>query len=119
MRAGNLYSHRSELSGALRWAALVSGSEPGIDVAVSTGVHQGEDVVKAMLAGASAVEIASAVYERGLGVIAEMNRFVGSWMERHAFLAARDFVGRMNARNIPDPELYERTQFMKYYSCHE
>ncbi len=65
MRAGNLYSHRSELSGALRcWAALVSGSEPGIDVAVSTGVHQGEDVVKAMLAGASAVEIASAVYER-------------------------------------------------------
>ena len=73
----------------------------------------------AMLAGASAVEIASAVYERGLGVIAEMNRFVGSWMERHAFLAARDFVGRMNARNIPDPELYERTQFMKYYSCHE
>ena len=68
-----------------------------------------------MLAGASAVEIASAVYERGLGVIAEMNRFVGSWMERHAFLAARDFVGRMNARNIPDPELYERTQFMKYY----
>ena len=119
VRAGNLYSHRSELSGALRWAALVSGSEPGIDVAVSTGVHQGEDVVKAMLAGASAVEIASAVYERGLGVIAEMNRFVGSWMERHAFLAARDFVGRMNARNIPDPELYERTQFMKYYSCHE
>lgn len=119
VRAGNLYSHRSELSGALRWAALVSGSEPGIDVAVSTGVHQGEDVVKAMLAGASAVEIASAVYERGLGVIAEMNRFVGSWMERRAFLAARDFVGRMNARNIPDPELYERTQFMKYYSCHE
>ena len=77
------------------------------------------EAMKAMLAGASAVEIASAVYERGLGVIAEMNRFVGSWMERHAFLAARDFVGRMNARNIPDPELYERTQFMKYYSCHE
>ena len=40
-------------------------------------------------------------------------------MERHAFLAARDFVGLMNARNIPDPEIYERTQFMKYYSCHE
>ena len=72
-----------------------------------------------MLAGASAVEIASAVYERGFGVIAEMNRFVGSWMGRHGFLSTRDFIGRMNACNIPDPELYERTQFMKYYSGHE
>ena len=52
-------------------------------------------------------------------MIAEMNRFVGSWMGRHGFLSTRDFIGRMNARNIPDPELYERTQFMKYYSGHE
>lgn len=119
VRSGDIFSHASELSNVLRWTAFVNGSLPLVDVAVSTGVHTGADTVKAMLAGASAVEIASVVYEKGLGVIGEMNAFVGDWMRRHEFQTTRDFIGRMNAKNIPNPMLYERTQFMKYYSNHE
>lgn len=40
-------------------------------------------------------------------------------MYRHDFQATCDFIGRMNSKNIPNPMLYERTQFMKYYSNHE
>lgn len=119
IKAGDIFSHSSELANVLRWTAFVNGSLPLIDVAVSTGVHTGSDVVKAMLAGAAAVEIASVAYEKGLGVIGEMNTFVRDWMQRHEFLTTRDFIGRMNAKNIPNPMLYERTQFMKYYSNHE
>ncbi len=119
VKAGDIFSHSSELANVLRWTALVNGSLPLIDVAVSTGVHAGADAVKAMLAGASAVEIASAVYEKGLEVVGEINAFIGDWMYRHDFQATCDFIGRMNSKNIPNPMLYERTQFMKYYSNHE
>lgn len=119
VKAGDIFSHSSELSNVLRWTAFVNGNIPLIDVAVSTGVHDGHDAVKAMLAGASAVEIASVVYEKGLEIVGEMNTFIKDWMARHEFHSTRDFIGRMNAKNIPNPMLYERTQFMKYYSSHE
>lgn len=119
VKAGDIFSHSSELANVLRWTAFVNGSIPLIDIAVSTGVHTGADAVKALLAGASAVEIASVVYEKGLHVVGEMNTFIRDWMQRHDFHTTRDFIGRMNAKNIPNPMLYERTQFMKYYSNHE
>ena len=117
--AGDIFSHASELSNVLRWTAMVNGSLPLIDVAVSTGVHDGADVVKAMLAGASAVEVASVVYEKGLDVVAQMNEFVADWMRRHEFQGTAEVIGKLNAKNIPNPALYERTQFMKYFSKHE
>lgn len=117
--AGDIFSRASELSNVLRWTAMVNGSLPLIDVAVSTGVHSGADVVKAMLAGASVVEIASVVYEQGLEVVGQMNEFVADWMRRHEFTTTHDVIGRLNAKNIPNPALYERTQFMKYFSRHE
>lgn len=119
VKAGDIFSHSSELANVLRWTAFVNGSLPLIDIAVSTGVHTGADAVKAMLAGASAVEIASVVYENGLQTVGEINGFINDWMCRHDFLTTRDFIGRMNAKNIPNPMLYERTQFMKYYSNHK
>lgn len=119
VKAGDIFSHSSELANVLRWTAFVNGSLPLIDIAISTGVHTGADAVKAMLAGASAVEIASVVYEHGLEAVGRINGFVDDWMRRHDFQTTRDFIGRMNASNISNPMLYERTQFMKYYSNHE
>lgn len=119
VKAGDIFSHSSELANVLRWTAFVNGSLPLIDIAISTGVHTGADAVKAMLAGASAVEVASVVYEHGLEAVGRINGFVDDWMRRHDFQTTRDFIGRMNASNISNPMLYERTQFMKYYSNHE
>lgn len=118
-RAGDIFSRSAELSNVLRWTALVDAHVPQIDVAASTGVHTGEDVVKALLAGASAVQVASVLYEKGPAAVTAMNAFLNQWMERRGFDAVARFAGRMNARRIADPELYERTQFMKYFSEHE
>lgn len=119
MTAGDIFSTPSELSNVLRWTGLVNGSLPLVDIAVSTGVRDGESVVKAMLAGASAVEIASVVYENGLGVVSEMNEFIKEWMIRHDYGMTRDFIGSMNARQLAHSQAYERTQFMKNYSNHK
>ncbi len=114
-----IFSHRSELSNVLRWTGLVNGALPLIDVAVSTGVHTGEDVVKALLAGAAAVEVASVLYEKGVGEIAALNSFVQEWMARHEFASVADFRGKLNAKKLENPALYERTQFMRHFSQHE
>lgn len=119
VKVGAIYSQPTELSNILRWTAFVNGYVPLIDVAVSTGVHSGEDAVKALLAGASAVGITSAIYQKGFGVIGEMNQYIIDWMNRHDYQMIQDFTGRLNAKNIANPTLYERTQFMRYYSNHE
>ncbi len=119
VKAGEIFSHPSELSNVLRWAGLVNAQLPLIDVAVSTGIHDGKGAVKALLAGAAAVEVASVVYEKGTAVIEQMNQFIREWMERHHHHTIADFAGSMNAERIGDTQAYERIQFMKYYSNHE
>ena len=57
--SGNVFSNHSDLSDTIRWTAIVSGKIPGISIASSTGVHDWEDVVKCLLAGASAVQMCS------------------------------------------------------------
>lgn len=115
LTASDPLSSPDELRNALRMVGLCSALEPHLDVAVSTGVHSGGDAVKAILAGAKAVQVCSTVYENGLGVIGQINDFVGQWMARHNFGGIGQFRGLMNYRGSSDPELYQRVQFMKYF----
>ncbi|MDR1602860.1 MAG: dihydroorotate dehydrogenase-like protein [Tannerella sp.] len=114
--SGRIFSSHSDLSDTLRWTAFVSGRVPGISIASSTGVHDGEDVVKCLLAGASAVQLCSAIYLHGPEVIARMLACVEEWMERNKFLSLKEFTGRLSFANAVNPSFYERAQFMKYFS---
>ncbi|MEG0656225.1 MAG: dihydroorotate dehydrogenase-like protein, partial [Mucinivorans sp.] len=72
--SGSVFSSPEELHNSLRYTALCAALTPLIDVAVSTGVHSSSDAVKALLAGATAVELCSTLYAHGveyLGVILE------------------------------------------------
>lgn len=40
-------------------------------------------------------------------------------MEQKSFDKIDEFRGLMNYKSIEDPSLYERNQFMKYYSARE
>lgn len=87
---------------------------PQLDVSVSTGVHDGEAAVKALLCGANAVQICSAIHEQGYGVIVDINRFIDLWAERHGFGALAEFRGKMNYGNA-ESDVYQRVQYMKYF----
>lgn len=56
------------------------------------GAQTGLDVIRMMLAGASAVEIASSIMYRGFGALEEAVREVQSYLDRHN-LDARDIIG--------------------------
>ncbi len=115
---GSPYSHASELRNVLRNVALCATAVPQLDIAVSTGVHDGEAAVKALLCGARAVQVCTAIHRFGYPVIGEMNAFIDAWAERHGFASLDEFRGRMDYGHADD-DTYQRTQYMKYYreSC--
>lgn len=114
--SGNVFSSHSDLSDTIRWTALVSGKVPGIDISASTGVHDWEDVIKCLLAGASTIQMCSSLYTHGGAIISQVLTCVEEWMNQARFKSIPEFRGRLNYSNIPDPAIYERSQFMKYFS---
>lgn len=114
--SGQVFSHHSDLSDTIRWTAITTGKVPGISVASSTGVHDWEDVIKCLLAGASAVQMCSAIYTHGPEIISQVLTCVEEWMHQAHFSSLPEFIGKLNYSNIPDPAMYERVQFMKYFA---
>jgi dihydroorotate dehydrogenase (fumarate) len=114
--SGNVFSNHSDLSDTLRWTAIVSGIIPDISIASSTGVHDWEDVVKCLLAGASAVQMASAVYTHGAEIISQILTCMEEWMNQTRYYSISQFQGKLNYAQIENPNMYERAQFMKYFS---
>ena len=114
----NVMSNPCELADRIRWTAIASAEVPQLDYAVSGGVHGGQGIVKSVLAGASAVEVCSVIYQRGNGVIGEMKEELSGWMDEHGYASLAEFKGKMNAWSTGDVNPFERTQFMKYYGSY-
>ena len=114
--AGHIFSTQASLSKPLRWVGLISAAVKGISFALSGGVHEYNDVIKAILAGASIVEVCSALYEQGNGWVAKALENLEEWMVRHGYESVDEFRGRMNASNSNAAEQLERMQFLKFIS---
>jgi dihydroorotate dehydrogenase (fumarate) len=104
-------SEHSELRNGLRPVALVASEVEPLDVAAATGIHTGDDVVKALLAGAHAVEVCTALYRDGLGVVGAMKRDLAAWMSAHSFGSVDDFRGRLTKPLAT----FDRLQYMKFF----
>lgn len=118
--SGSIFSARQDLSDTLRWLALTNLNVPGIDLAASTGVHDWKDVIKCLLAGASAVYMVSAIYRDKEGrLVPEALRRIEKWMDSKGFKDIGTFRGKLNADPTVDTTMFERAQFMKYFSNHK
>lgn len=118
MTSSDVFSSPSDLRFSLRWVAILSSLVEQVDIASSTGVHDGEAVIKQLLAGAHAVQVCSAIYKHGPEHITKMLDELSKWMEEKNFAGLDAFRGMMNYDSIPDPQVYERSQFMRYFSDH-
>ena len=114
---GDVFTHPSDLSTPLRWIGIASSLVGGIDYAASGGVSSSEAVVKALLAGASAVEVCSAIY-KDADFIGKANRFLNAWMERNGFEKIAQFKGKLSNRDLKGINAFERVQFLKYFDEH-
>lgn len=116
---GEVFSNSPDFSRSLRWLGIASAQVNKIDYALSGGIHKPEDIVKAILAGASAIEVCSAVYQKTNSFIGELERFLKGWMERKGFERISQFKGKLNAKDVEGINTFERTQFLKYFSNKE
>ena len=111
---GLRFSSTDEISLPLRWIALLAGSME-CDLAASTGVHDGAGFVKQLLAGATVVQVCSALYEKGIEHIGSIIRDAEAWMQAKGFENVEDFRGKLSRQATEHPELYERLQYIKLF----
>lgn len=115
LRSGDPYSPATGLHDTLRTTARCTAVVPQLEIALSGGVRTGEDAVRALLCGARAVQLCTAIHDYGYEIIGRIGRFIDEWADRHNFGSIEEFRGRMNLCRITDGQLYERVQYMKYY----
>ena len=118
MTSSEVFSSPADGRFSLRWVGIVSAMVDTIHIAGSTGVHDGQAIVKQILAGARAVQVCSAIYKQGPEIILTMLDDLTAWMDQQGFSDTDAFRGYMNYKNLPEPQVYERSQFMKYFSSH-
>lgn len=112
--AGAVLSNPSDLYLSLRWMGILSG-RTGCSLAASTGIHDGSSMIKQILAGANAVEIASTVYINGADQIQVMLDELENWMTDKGMEKISEFRGMLSQSKTANPAAYERVQFMKYF----
>lgn len=113
--AADVYSTPGEHCRPLQWIGMLSG-QVKCDLAASTGIHDGYCILKNVLAGAKAVQIASAIYRNGPEHIGKMLDQMTKWMKEHYYTSTNEITGKLCQKHIKDPALYERAQFMKYFA---
>jgi dihydroorotate dehydrogenase (fumarate) len=111
LRSEMVLSTPAELKLPLRWAALLHGRVRA-DLALTGGVHSGRDTAKALLAGATVVQVASALLQNGVPYLSTMLRELEGWMEEHGHARLEDFRGKLSQKQAEDPSLLERAQYV-------
>jgi len=115
----SIFSTEIEKRYVLRWIGMASAQDIKIDLSASTGVHSGNDAIKYLLVGANSVQVCSVLYEKGIKYLKTMNLQMEEWMDTFGFKSVGDFRGNLNYRKYSKPVVYERTQFMKYFSTED
>lgn len=96
----------------LRWIALLHG-RVDIDFALTSGVHTAQDVVKAMMAGASVTMLASELLARGTNRLTSMLDDLRDWMEYHEYVSIAQMQGSMSQQAVAEPAAFERANYMR------
>ena len=104
-------STSEELLLRLRWLAVLSG-KVNASLCASGGIHTTTDAIKAIMTGASAVQMVSAMLKNGPGVIKTIRTQLAEWLEKHEYNSLKQMQGSMNLSRSPDPSAYERANYV-------
>lgn len=107
-----ILSTPSELRLPLRWTAILYGRVDA-DLALTSGVHSAQDVLKAMMAGASVTMLASELIANGTKRIGEILNDMQMWMETFEYVSVTQMKGSMSQLSVAEPAAFERANYMK------
>jgi dihydroorotate dehydrogenase (fumarate) len=96
----------------LRWLALLHGKLRA-SLACTGGVHSATDAIKAVMAGADAVQMVSALLQRGPAYLQTVREGMARWLEEHEYESLGQMRGSMSLSRCADPKAYERANYMR------
>lgn len=83
------------------------------DLAATSGVHQSDDAVKAILTGATVTMMASALLQNGPTRLTEVRDGLEDWLTERGYESVDQARGSLSYSSVPDPGVFERTSYMK------
>lgn len=105
-------STSNDLRLPLRWVAILHGRIKA-DLALTSGVHQAADILKALMAGAKVAMTTSELLANGVGRVPEMLSDLENWMEEFEYDSVKKMIGSMSQQSVADPSAFERANYMK------
>ena len=110
-------SHPEEQRLPLRWIALLHG-RVGLELAASTGITSGRDVVRMLMVGAQITQVVGALLRHGPGQLAKMRAELLQWLEDHNERDLNNLRGSLSQHRCPNPEAFERAQYLRALSSY-
>jgi dihydroorotate dehydrogenase (fumarate) len=112
VRARLELSTPAELQMRLHWTAILAGRVP-MPLVVSGGVHSAIDAVKAIMAGATAVQVVSCLLKHGPGYLATLLRELRQFMEEQDYRSIDQMRESLSLKHCPNPDAFERTNYLR------
>ena len=105
-------SNSNELRLPLRWVAILYGRVKA-DLAITSGVHTSQDVVKGLMAGAKVTMMASELLQNGVRRIGQVLNELVAWLNEHEYESVTQMIGAMSQKHCAEPAAFERANYMK------
>jgi len=105
-------SNSNEVRLPLRWVAILYGRVLA-DLAITSGIHTSQDVIKGLLAGAKVTMMASELLQRGIRRVREVRDELLNWMSEHEYQSVAQMIGAMSQQHCAEPAAFERANYMK------
>ena len=107
-----LLSQSSAMRIPMRWIAILKDSIKA-DLAATSGIHTGTDVVKMLLVGANVTMLCSSLLKHGINHVKNIEDHMKQWMRENDYASVNELQGSMSQQKTADPSSFERAQYMK------
>jgi dihydroorotate dehydrogenase (fumarate) len=105
-------STSKDLSETLRWSAILY-KKLNISLCASTGVNTHEDILKAMMSGADAVQMVTSLIKNGPSHIESVLKNLTEWMEEKEYVSIEQMKGSISLHHTSNPAAYQRANYMR------
>ena len=105
-------SNSDDLRLPLRWVAILHGRLTA-DLAITSGIHTAQDVLKGLMAGAKVTMMASELLQNGVRRIGQVLNDLVMWLEQHEYESVIQMIGSMSQKHCAEPAAFERANYMK------
>lgn len=113
---GEVFSSPADFTETLRFTGLIRGLVPNIELSASSGIYTHKELIKVLLAGADTAQMCTALYKSGPEAITSALDGLRAWMREKGYRTLEELRGRLSYASIAEPNIFERQQFLKYFS---